>query len=94
MNDATIFQDQILAAQTQEGRVCRHQTTDKIIVFESVWKVLEGVPQLTTKKSRTVVPIFLQFLHNQYYFFHDEDTDAREFNLQNQIESQGQLNQK
>ena len=74
-NNATIFQDQIIASQ-MKGRVYRHQTTDKITIFENVWNVLEGVPLLTTKKSRVIVPIFLQFLHNQYYFFHDDDPDV------------------
>jgi hypothetical protein len=87
-NNAGQFRDQILAAQSQ-GRVSRHQTTDKITVFENVWKVLEGVPQLTTKKSRVIVPIFLQFLHYQYYFFHDEDSDAREFSLETHLEKKG-----
>ncbi len=87
-NDVEIFRDQILAAQSQ-GRVSRHQSTDKITVFESVWKVLEGVPQLTTKKSRVIVPLFLDFLHNQYYLFHNDDPDSREFGLADHIEEEG-----
>ena len=86
-NESMLFHDQILLAQLR-GRVCYHQTTDKITVFENVWKVLEGLPQLTTKKSRVIVPIFLQFLHNQYYVYHDDDPDLREFALQNYLDGE------
>lgn len=83
--DASIFQEQIDASKTC-GRVSRHQSTDRITIFEQVWSVLESVPQLTTKKSRVIVPIFLSFLHNQYFLFHNDDPDAREFNLGDHIE--------
>jgi hypothetical protein len=89
-NDATLFQHQILQARAQ-GHVCHHLTTDKITVFENVWKVLEGIPQITTKKSKVVVPIFLNFLHCQYYFYHDDDPDARELNLNVHVDGQEDL---
>ena len=84
-SDAQLFQDQILVSQ-QLGRVSKHQNTDKITVFENVWKVIEGVPSLLSKKSRFIVPMFLRFLHYQYYLFHDKDPDAREFGLENHVE--------
>jgi hypothetical protein len=83
--DASLFQKQIDASKTA-GRVSRHQSTDRITIFEQVWSVLESVPQLTTKKSRVVVPIFLSFLHNQYFLFHNDDPDAREFNLMSHVD--------
>ncbi len=83
-NDARLFQDQIFASQ-QNGRVSKHQNTDKITVFENVWKVIEGVPSLLANKSRLIIPMFLRFLHFQYYLFHDNDPDAREFSLESHI---------
>lgn len=64
------------------GRVSRHRTTDTSIIFENTWKVMESVPQLTVRKSKVIVPIFLEFLHYQYYRFHDDDPDARELSLE------------
>ncbi len=83
--DAKLFGHQISAAQSR-GMVSRHHSTDRITVFEHVWSVLEGVPQLTTKKSRVIVPIFLQFLDRQYYVFHNDDPDKREFELGKLVE--------
>jgi U3 small nucleolar RNA-associated protein 20 len=63
------------------GVVSRHTETDRLTIFEEVWAVLESLPEVTSKKSRVIVPIFLQFLHEQYYVYHNEDADAREFDL-------------
>ena len=68
------------------GKVPRHKVTDKSILFENAWKVMESVPQLTTRKSKVVVPIFLEFLHHQYYLFHNDEPDARELALQDHID--------
>lgn len=67
------------------GRVSRHRTTDSSIIFENTWKVMESVPQLTVRKSKVIVPIFLEFLHFQYYRFHDDDPDARELSLEGHL---------
>ena len=67
------------------GRVSRHRTTDTSIIFENTWKVMESVPQLTVRKSKVIVPIFLEFLHYQYYLFHDDDPDARELSLEEHL---------
>jgi hypothetical protein len=85
-NDAGLFRDQVLAAHT-DGRVSRYLTTDEPTIFGLVWSVLEGAPELTAKKSRIIVPIFLEFLHSQYFFYHDNDPDARELLLQDEIEN-------
>jgi len=69
-----------------EGKVSRHRTTDASIIFENTWKVMESVPQLTARKSKVIVPIFLEFLHYQYYLFHDDEPDARELALQDHID--------
>jgi hypothetical protein len=67
------------------GKVSRHKTTDTSIIFENTWKVMESVPQLTVRKSKVIVPIFLEFLHFQYYRFHDDDPDARELSLEEHL---------
>jgi len=82
--NAKLFQHQIEAAR-QSGRISRHHSTDRMTVFGNVWSVLEGVPKLTTKKSRIIVPIFLRFLHDQYFIFHDDDPDCREFQIHRYI---------
>ncbi len=79
-----LFHHQIEAAKGF-GRVSRHQSTDQLTIFEQVMSVLENVPLLTTKKSRFVVPLFLQFLHHQYFLFYDDDPDSREFQLRDHI---------
>ena len=66
-------------------RVSRHRCTDEATVFGLTWSVMEGVPQLITKKSKVVVPLFFNFLHRQYYLFHDDDPDARELALEDQV---------
>ena len=67
------------------GRVSRHRTTDTSIIFENTWQVMESVPQLTVRKSKVIVPIFLEFLNYQYYRFHDDDPDARELSLEEHL---------
>jgi hypothetical protein len=84
-NDPGLFRDQVIAAH-KDGRVSRHLTTDEATIFGLVWSVLEGTPELTAKKSRIIVPIFLEFLHSQYFFYHDNDPDARELLLRDEIE--------
>ena len=70
-----------------EGKVSRFQATDGETVMESVWRVLEGEPQLLAKHSRVLVPVFLRFLHCQYYFFHSSDPDARELSLSKHVDA-------
>jgi hypothetical protein len=82
---ADIFEEQVNSAKLL-GRVSRHQSTDRVTYFEQVWSVMESMPELTTKKSRFIVPVFLSFLQNQYFLFHDDDPDARELKLQDHIE--------
>ena len=86
-SDPGLFQDDVLAAK-EVGRVSRHLSTDESTVFGLVWSVLEGSPELTAKKSRVVVPIFLEFLHSQYFAYHENDPDARELRLENEMEDE------
>jgi hypothetical protein len=84
-NDPGLFRGDVYSAQ-EDGRVSRHLWTDEPTVFGLVWGVLEGAPELTAKKSRLVVPVFLEFLHRQYFHYHDNDPDARELRLEDEME--------
>lgn len=84
--NAELFRQQIDAAK-RVSKVSRHHSTDQITIFEQVLSVLENAPHLTTKKSRVIVPLFFNFLHRQYFIFHDDDCDAREFNLKHHLDS-------
>lgn len=65
----------------QDGEVYRHLTTDDGTVMESVWQVAEKCQHLVAKHSRVIVPSFLGFLTDQYFFFHSDDPSARELDL-------------
>lgn len=65
----------------QDGEVYRHLTTDEGTVVESVWEVAEKCQQQVAKHSRVIVPVFLEFLTNQFFFFHADDPSARELRL-------------
>ena len=84
-DDPGLFRDEVYAAK-EDGRVSKHLTTDDPTVFGLVWSVLEGAPELTAKKSRVIVPVFLEFLHAQYFHYHDNDPDARELCLEKEID--------
>ncbi len=65
----------------QDGEVYRHLTSDDGTVIESVWEVAEKCQQLVAKHSRVIVPAFLEFLTDQFFFFHADDPSARELHL-------------
>jgi hypothetical protein len=65
----------------ENGVVSRHDSTDLLTVFESSWAVLEKAPWLMTKHSKSLVELFLRFMHDHYYTGKLEDPDARELNL-------------
>lgn len=77
---STLFAKEIALAD-EKGRVSRHHFTDETAVFDSLWSVLAGAPQLITAHSRTIVPLFLRFMHEQYYVVHSDDPDSRELEL-------------
>jgi hypothetical protein len=72
----------------EDGEVPRHLVTDEESVMESVWSVAEQGQQLLAKHSRVIVPVFVSFLHNQYYTFHSNDPDARELQLHEHVDTE------
>lgn len=65
----------------RNAQVSRHLVTDELTLFGSIWSILEKNPQLTSTKSKAVVPIFFEFLVSQYFVFHQDDPDSREIDL-------------
>jgi hypothetical protein len=68
-------------SEVQDAEVHRHLTTDEATVMESVWGVAEKCQQLVAKHSRVIVPAFLEFLTDQYFYYHTDDPSARELLL-------------
>lgn len=64
--------------EERNAQVSRHVVTDELTLFESIWSILENAPQLTSTKSKAVVPIFFDFLVSQYFVFHQDEPDSRE----------------
>lgn len=75
------------AHQLNDGEIPSFYTTDEDTVMECIWSVAEQGRHTVAKKSRTIVPAFLSFLHNQYYAFHQNDPDARELALSEHLSS-------
>ncbi len=71
----------VTSEKERNGQVSRHVEADDLTRFESVWSIMENAPHLTSTKSKVVVPMFFNFLLSQYYIFHCDDPDSREFNL-------------
>ncbi|KAL3923302.1 MAG: hypothetical protein SGILL_001732 [Bacillariaceae sp.] len=78
--DVTLFGD---SAHVDEGDVPRFDSTDEVTVMESVWKAAALGHKITVKHSRVIVPLFLDFLHNELFPSHGKDQDARELHLEN-----------
>jgi hypothetical protein len=72
---------------TIEGEVPCYQSTDRNTVMESVWKAAELGHKIVVRHSRSIVPLFLGFLHNQLFAFHSNDQDARELHLDAFVET-------
>jgi len=68
------------------GQGTQRLPTDEATVLQHAWSVLEGAPELMAKNSREIVPIFLQFMHAQFYARSPHDPDARELRIENHIE--------
>jgi hypothetical protein len=69
------------SGEERNAQVSRHVVTDELTFFESIWSILEKAPQLTSTKSKAVVPIFFEFLVSQYFVFHQDEPDSREIEL-------------
>ncbi|CAJ1908376.1 unnamed protein product [Cylindrotheca closterium] len=65
----------------------RHQITDEDTATENIWGVAAESQHLVGKNSRVIIPVFLAFLHNQYFGFHINDPDARELELKEHVPS-------
>ena len=81
--DISLFENSVSII---EGEVPCYHTTDAETLMESVWKVAEQGHRVVVKHSRGIVPLFLRFLHEQYFAFHSNDQDARELNLHEFVE--------
>ena len=81
--DVTLFETSISLI---EGEVPCYHVTDTETVMESVWNVAEQGHKVVVKHSRGIVPLFLSFLHEQYFAFHSNDQDARELHLDEFVE--------
>ncbi len=81
--DVTLFETSMLLI---DGEVPCYHVTDTETVMESVWNVAEQGHKVVVKHSRGIVPLFLGFLHEQYFAFHSNDQDARELHLDEFVE--------
>lgn len=70
-----------IAFAREAGRVSRHETADDDTIFETAWSVVEEAPVLLARHSRTLVPIIIRFVHEQYFTADGNDPDARELRL-------------
>jgi len=78
----------IFGPQNQErnAQVSRHVVSDELTLFGNIWSIMENGPHLTSTKSKTVVPIYFEFLVGQYYVFHQDDPDSREIDFTGLVE--------
>jgi hypothetical protein len=83
--DASPFQDDLDFAK-ETGYVSRHESADLVAVFESSWSVVEKAPTLMMRHSKLLVPLFLRFMHFQYFGGNLDDPDARELQLLSHID--------
>jgi U3 small nucleolar RNA-associated protein 20 len=73
---------------TEEDVVPCFHVTDPETVMEFVWKVAEMKQNVFAHHSRVLVPVFLGFLHNQYFDQHSDDQDALELCLDLHVEQE------
>jgi hypothetical protein len=78
--DTSPFQDDLDYAK-EVGYVSRHESADPVAVFETSWSVVEKAPSLMTRHSKLLVPLFLRFMHFQFFGGNLDDPDARELKL-------------
>ena len=67
--------------------ISRFTRTDESVLFQNLWSIMINAHYLTTTKSKQIVPIFFEFMIDQYYVFHSDDPDMREFQLRQIVES-------
>lgn len=68
--------------------VSRHTRADEFTLFQNIWGgIMADAQQVTSTKSRLIVPLFLEFMIDQYYTFHSDDPDMCEIGLPGIVES-------
>ena len=67
--------------------VSRGARADELTVFGNLWSIMASAQNLTVTKSKQVIPLFFEFMVDQYYVFHPDDPDARECNLSEVVDS-------
>ena len=70
------------SADVEDGDVPCFHATDELTVMESVWKAAELGHKVVVKHSRVVVPLFLSFLHDDFFPSCGKEQDARELHLE------------
>ena len=71
-----------------EGEVACYHVTDSNTVMESVWKVAVLGHKIVVRHSRVIVPLFFNFLQNQYFAYQKNEQDIRELHLTAIIEEE------
>jgi len=82
-----MFSYDILSADSI-GRPSRHKCTDEAVVLESLWSILQEYPGLFQLKSRSVVPLIVNFLHYHYFSTTSTDPDAAECQLGDHLDAE------
>jgi hypothetical protein len=75
------------SAKEERGTVSRNARADEFTFFQNLWSIMTSAQNLTTTKSKLVVPLFFEFMIDQYYVFHSDDPDMREVNLSQIVDS-------
>lgn len=63
---------------TAGPHIARYGGTDTQSVFKNIWSIMEKLPLLVTKKSRMIVPLFLEFLYFEFYSIKRNGDDDEE----------------
>ena len=71
------FSLSVKSNQNQNNRVVLpDERADSETVFSSVWDIFRKSPVITLRHSKTVVPMFMKFLNEQYYDSFSDDPDV------------------
>jgi hypothetical protein len=70
------------------GEVCPQACTDPLTALSSVLSTLKRSPTLMLRRSKVIVPMFLFFLHREYYAHYRDSPEARDLGLAEVVEKQ------
>jgi hypothetical protein len=73
--------------EAERQTVSRKARADELTLFQNLWSIMTSAQNLTTTKSRLIVPLFFQFMLDQYFVFHSDDPDMHEVNLSEFVDS-------